>query len=206
MFTMVRATRMPGPIRRRELIAEARRILATEGVDALTTRRIAHAAGLTEGAIYRHFRGKRDILLGLVDELDELVVAELQRAQARGGSALETLEHLLQEWFSSAERRRGVGFIVIAQVLLNGDSALRRRIRSVLQQHLTVVQDLLEQAVKAGDIDATVDTEAAALAFFGLVQSTVTLWRFTDSKAPLTERSGALWNVFRNGLRARPAT
>lgn len=190
-------------VRRREIIAEARHILAREGMDTLTIKALADATGITEGAIYRHFRSKQEILLGLIDEIEETLFETVEKAQALGGTPLERLERLLQERLSYAERRRGVTFVVMAEVLLNGDRELRRRMHAVIERYLEVVQRLLEEGAQMGEVAPDINRDAAALAFFGLVQATVTLWRFAEAELPLAERHKALWGVFRDGVSAR---
>lgn len=50
------------PSNRREVILrEAASLFAWKGYNGTTIRNIAHACGITEAAIYRHFRGKSDL-------------------------------------------------------------------------------------------------------------------------------------------------
>jgi AcrR family transcriptional regulator len=197
MITTTR--RRPTEARRQELIDDARRILATHGMDGLTTKALAKAASITEGAIYRHFRSKNELLLRLIDDIEETLLEIAERAKESSGSPLETLEKLLREHLSAAERRSGVTFVVIAEVL-RGDLALRRRMQAVIERYLTMVDGLLEEAVRVGQVSPTIDRWAAALAFFGLVQATITLWRFADEELPVAGRHQALWRVFSRGI------
>ena len=43
----------------------ALQLFISEGVDAATTREIADVAGVSEGALYRHYKGKDDLALAL---------------------------------------------------------------------------------------------------------------------------------------------
>ena len=57
---------MPRPPRARQpLIQAALRILVEEGLDALSMRKLANEAGCTEGAIYRHWVGKEELIKDL---------------------------------------------------------------------------------------------------------------------------------------------
>ncbi len=53
------------------------RILKREGVDAVTTNRIAEVAGVSIGSVYQYFRDKRSIFVALhqrhVDQIDRIV-------------------------------------------------------------------------------------------------------------------------------------
>ncbi len=61
---------------RQTLVEAAQQIIADEGVDALTMRRLAAAVGYTPGALYTHFEGKGDLMLRLAyDTLGRLASA-----------------------------------------------------------------------------------------------------------------------------------
>src|SRR3989304_3333254 len=124
---MITGHRKSSAVRREELIDQARKIIAAQGMEGLTTRALAQAVGITEGAIYRHFESKDDIIDGLIDDIEAMFFAVAERAQEENQHPLETLERMLQERLSAAERRRGVSFLVIAEVLRDGNSHLRRR-------------------------------------------------------------------------------
>lgn len=57
------------------VVAAARQIVESEGVEALTMRRVARDLGASPMAIYRHVRDKDDLLVRLLDQL----AAELPR-------------------------------------------------------------------------------------------------------------------------------
>lgn len=53
---------------RQKIAFASRRLLDTEGTDAVTMRRVAEAAGVTAMAIYRHYPGRDALLNALADE------------------------------------------------------------------------------------------------------------------------------------------
>lgn len=54
---------------RDRLVAIAHDLVAENGVDALTVRRLAAAAQVTPGALYKHFRDKRDLQRAMADAI-----------------------------------------------------------------------------------------------------------------------------------------
>ncbi len=79
------ATSMPRAARaaatRNRILEAARRVLAEEGTDRFTTRRVAELAGVSHGMCHYHFKDKRELILALlvharrdwVEPLEELV-------------------------------------------------------------------------------------------------------------------------------------
>ncbi|ORX00118.1 TetR/AcrR family transcriptional regulator [Mycolicibacillus trivialis] len=54
---------------RETLVALAHRCVADNGLDALTMRRLAGAAGVTPGALYKHFRDRDDLQRAMADAI-----------------------------------------------------------------------------------------------------------------------------------------
>ena len=54
--------RPPGSRRREEIVEATLDLVADRGVEGATMTRIATAVGVTEGALYRHFESKEEIL------------------------------------------------------------------------------------------------------------------------------------------------
>jgi AcrR family transcriptional regulator len=63
-----KTTGRPARISREEVIEAGGRILAEEGADRLTMRRLAAEVGTTPMALYHHVRDKEELLLLLLDE------------------------------------------------------------------------------------------------------------------------------------------
>ena len=49
-------------IRKRQIVAAARRLIIKRGSEHVTVRQITKEIGVSEGNIYRHFKSKSDIL------------------------------------------------------------------------------------------------------------------------------------------------
>ena len=64
----------------------ALKLFIAEGVDAATTREIADEAGVSEGALYRHYKGKDELALALFMETHNRLAEMMQAAFAEPGS------------------------------------------------------------------------------------------------------------------------
>lgn len=86
---------------RKAILDAARRLFATRDYDATSVDEIAAAARVTSGALYHHFRGKRDIMKAVFEEIErelsERVVAESRPAR----SAREAFQLSLSAFFDA---------------------------------------------------------------------------------------------------------
>src|SRR5919201_91204 len=70
---------------REHLVAVTERLLAEEGLEGLTTRRIAQAANVAQGLLYNHFADKDDLLLAALAARTAALVDEFERARPTPG-------------------------------------------------------------------------------------------------------------------------
>jgi AcrR family transcriptional regulator len=63
------SARLPGPERKRQLLAVARRVLAKNGFHETTMSEIASAAGVTKPVLYQHYRSKRDLYRNVLEDI-----------------------------------------------------------------------------------------------------------------------------------------
>src|SRR4030042_2288710 len=86
--TMVRK-RETSKVRQEQIIDAARKTIIKYGSEHVTVRAIAKAVGISEGAIYRHFKSKKEILSLLADHIEDDLVGEVTRASAKDDPRLE---------------------------------------------------------------------------------------------------------------------
>ncbi|GAB4337935.1 MAG: hypothetical protein Kow0099_11590 [Candidatus Abyssubacteria bacterium] len=84
---------------RRRILLAAMKSFAAKGYQATTIREIAAAAGVTLGAVYHHFQGKKELLMS-VNRLRQIRSWELLRdAVANSEEFFEALKGALREQF-----------------------------------------------------------------------------------------------------------
>ena len=111
--------RLPGPERKRQLLAVARQVLAKNGYHETTMSEIAAAAGVTKPVLYQHYRSKRDLYRHVLEDvgarLESTVIqaavdttSPRERAEAGIGAYAEFVEEDLDGFrllFSGANRQ-----------------------------------------------------------------------------------------------------
>ncbi len=80
---------------RQALLDAALVIFSRKGFAATGLEEIAERAKVTRGAIYHHFKNKRDLYLTLMREGSQRGGAAIQRAISEGGSFVDVCTHIL---------------------------------------------------------------------------------------------------------------
>lgn len=167
-------------------------------MQALTIGNLARAVGVSEGAIYRHFRGKKQILAGLIEEIDRNLARRIDLIDGDPESGLTRLEGVLRANVAPSTVT-GVSFMVIAEVLMNGDDELRQLMQAAVDKYMSMIEAQLAVGIQKGEVRPDVDLKAAALQFYGLIQAVNTLNHFGSEELPVGN-SKLLWQVFTRGV------
>lgn len=76
---------------RTALIAAARPMFAERGYAAVGTEEIVREAGVTRGALYHHFAGKKELLAAIYEQIESEIAEQVVTGVAPGAGPLETL-------------------------------------------------------------------------------------------------------------------
>ena len=188
-------------IRRQQIIDVIRYIISSKGIEYVTISEIANRIGTTKTAIYRHFKNKRDILNLLIDNIEETLMEALDRAMGKE-DPIQSLKNVLLAHLTYAKERRETSFIVIMGVMQFSDTVIRRKISQLIQKYLRKIEKLLSGAIKLGLVKKTMNPRISAIAFLGLIQSTVTVWSYKNFNFIPQKAHACLWNIYCNGIGA----
>lgn len=137
---------------RQALVTAARPLFAHRGYAGVGTEEIVRAAGVTRGALYHHFDGKRELFEAVYEQI-EVELAERIASGALQANAASPLGAMR----AGAEMFLRVSTEPEAQriVLLDGPSVLGwDRWREIAAAHgLGLIEATLQAAIEAGSID-----------------------------------------------------
>ena len=147
------------------LIAAARELFATTGVDA-TTREIADRAGVGMGTLFRRFPQRAD-LIAAVFHGDMNAIADIAYALAINHSPFEALAKWMQAYAAFISTKRG-----LAKALSSGDPVFVGVFAHFDQRLRPAAQKLCEAAVTAGEARSDIDAAELLCAVSTLCMST----------------------------------
>ena len=178
----------------------ARKLIMRAGSEHVTVRNMAKEVGISEAAIYRHFKSKTEILSFLADSVADGLLHDIDMAGSVGFTSVEIIDEILRTHLSRIEQRRGLSFLVLAEIISFGNKSLNKKVSDNIQIYVDRLKLLLSDGVRAGLIRQDVDLEAAALLLFGMIQGLVNIWALSGYKFDLTEKYSELWKVYKRSL------
>ena len=187
--------------RQLEIVDAAKKIVGTRGMAELTVRELAKELKITDGALYRHFKNKKEIISLLIDDIETSLMTTIEEAAKKGDGPLEGLHDVLFSHISYAEQRKGLTFLLINEVVGLKDAYLQKKMYAVIDQYLKKIREVLMDGIEQKAFRKDMDVALASLAFFGLVQSLVTFWSLSDFKFSITKgRIEDLFAIYKEGI------
>jgi AcrR family transcriptional regulator len=184
-----------------KIVESARRIISLKGIEKLTIHEMAKDLGVTDGALYRHFKSKKEIISFLIADIEKTLLDTIGKAAGSNNDSGQKLKNILASHLSYAEQRKGVSFIIINETLSFNDKELRRKMFGVIHKYLGTIKAILAEGIKQGDFRKELDLSSASVAFFGMVQSMVTLWALGGFEHPLGKsRIDEMMNIYNRGV------
>lgn len=93
-----RKPRGEGYLRRDEILAAARSLFLKEGVERVTIRAICARVGVTAPALYRHFKDKREIIIGICNETFGALLERFRGIRAEETDPLAALKQMMESY------------------------------------------------------------------------------------------------------------
>src|SRR4051794_18198890 len=185
---------------RAAVIAAARELFAERGYAAVGTEEIVRRAGVTRGALYHHFGGKRDLLEAVYEAIESELTAQIAAGALSHSDPLEAL-------------RGGVGAFLdhclepeVQQiVLLDAPAVLGwERWREIGAKYgLGLVEGALAAAMEAGAIQRQPVRPLAHVLMGALDEAAMVVARAEDPSAARQEMESVLATLLA-GLRSVP--
>ena len=183
--------------RREQIVNAARKLVIKCGSENVTVRRIAQEVGVSEAAIYRHFKSKRDILYMLVESIEINLISDLE---SQNRPEYGRLENVLLNHLSALEMRRGISFQVIAEIISLGDKKLNNRIYETIKKYIEKFKELLVTEIEKGEVRGDIDVDAAAVILFSVVQGLSNIWTLSNYSFNPKDKFEPILDVLRKGL------
>ena len=143
---------------REHILNSAATVFTERGFERATTKLIAKQAGLSEGALYHHFRGKRDLLIGVLQRV-------IGGAQVEGGGGPaadmhERYQRAINNRVRHAHPQMTTFFAVLSAVL--ADPELSQQVRTdLLEPGIERAERSLQASISGGAM-RPLDVPAAA--------------------------------------------
>jgi AcrR family transcriptional regulator len=163
------------------------------------TEEIVREAGVTRGALYHHFEGKRELLDAVYEQLEQQLAQELAETLVPGASVLETLRGGAETFLDRCLEPE-----IQQIVLLDAPAVLGwERWREIGAQYgLGLISALVRAGIESGEIGAQ-PVEPLAHALLGALDEIAMYVARAPDQAAARQQAGETVDALVEGLKSR---
>ncbi|MGH3457400.1 TetR/AcrR family transcriptional regulator [Aeromicrobium sp.] len=158
--------------RQQQILDTAAVLFAERGFHGVSVHDIGAACGITGPALYKHFRGKGELLAASLIDISETLLKEGSARAASASSPSDALDALI-DWHVEFALEHPAFIVVQDREWANLDAAGRRDVRALQLSYIDVwVDTVLALGHGLDSITDRATARAAVQATFGLLNST----------------------------------
>ncbi len=199
----MRADKLNTEIRRAQIAQAALSLVASQGLRAMTVERVARLVGLVPSAIYRHFKGKEEVLDAVLDLIREKLLSNVSVAQEETSDPLEALRRLLMRHVRFILEYQAIPRILFSEDVYSGKLGKRAKLSEVLSDFLDAVADIFRKGQEQGRIRSDISPETLSVLFLGLFQPSAFLWHVTGGQFDIIKQTDMTWKVIGEALKSQ---
>lgn len=155
--------------RKTQILQTLAQMLEGPSAERITTAALAARIGVSEAALYRHFRGKADMFAGLIDFVEQTLFTLINRITSEEQSGLRQAEAIMTMLLGFAQKNRGMTRVLIGDALVTEDDSLQTRINQIHDRLEAALKQALRFAVTQEEVARDVDLSAQANALMSFV-------------------------------------
>ncbi|GAB1390745.1 MAG: hypothetical protein AMXMBFR78_27310 [Rubrivivax sp.] len=199
-----RAQYLPADERRAATVEAVVGLAAEQNPADITTSAIAERMGLTQGALFRHFRSKDAILEETMAWISQRLLARIEAAAEGASSPAAALEAMFTAHIDFIARHPGVPRMLFGELQRPGKTLPKKMVQSLIRQYAKRLRSLFEAGQAAGEFDPALDIDAAAVMFIGTIQGLVMQSLLAGKVSEIRRDAPAAFAIYRRGIGVRP--
>ena len=178
----IMAENLPKEARQSQIMEAAMKVITRKGFSNARIDDIVNEAGLSKGAIYHHYEGKKDLFLALIDHWETQTFPDFYSRNGKERSASDTLRDFSEEIIKVFKTRSYVFQVEVEfWSLANQDDEIRKRSQELYEKIINLFELVIIKGIREKEF-IKVDTRITAIYILSVFQGINWFCIFDDKK------------------------
>ena len=174
--------------RKESIILSTIDLIDKYGIHQVSTREIAKHEGITEGAIYRHFENKNELLLEVLEYFSKYDKDIFYTANQKG-SSLEAIIFVIDSLTSYYENYPAITAILKSLDIMRYDKELKGKAEGIITNRFESFQKIIQKGQMKEQISPTMNSEVMADIIIGTFVGICSRWRMQGYSFSLRDKT-----------------
>lgn len=169
-----------------EIIEAATKRIDEHGIQDLTIKTLAADLNLSEAALYRHFKSKNEILLGLLTYFIEEMKGRLSvLLSKKDGSASDLLKDLFDSQLKTFVQKPSIVSVIFSESIFQFNKELSSTVSSMMELMQNHIESIVKKGQTNGSFSKIVGISTTTTIIMGGMRITVLKWKLSGHKSDL---------------------
>lgn len=178
-----------------EIIEAATKRIDEHGIQDLTIKTLAADLNLSEAALYRHFKSKNEILLGLLTYFIEemkvrlaLILTNIDRSPS------ELLKALFDSQLKTFVAKPSIVSVIFSESIFQFNKELSSTVSSMMELMQNHIESIVKKGQSDGSFSKIVGVSTTTTIIMGGMRITVLKWKLSGHKSDLIKDGNKVLN------------
>ena len=190
--------------RQKDILKAAIAIIANQGYEKLTTKNLATKIGVTDAALYRHFRSKRELVTMILGYFESISNKVLQEIRDRAYPPLESIRHFVEDRYILFSNYPDLAKVMFSEELFKNDPTFKGQSQCIMHKHKQALENYIIQAQQEGKIRTDLSAKQLFRIIVGSMRFTVTQWNLSDGAFNLKQEGSELIETIMKLIETKP--
>jgi TetR/AcrR family fatty acid metabolism transcriptional regulator len=154
--------------RQNKILDKALGLIRVEGLAGLTMSKVAGLMEFSEPAVYRHFKTKRNLVLGIIRRLEIVLIEPMQAIAARTDRPVaERIGDILLHHLNLIADYNALPILLFAEASVSPDERLGQAMAEIFCAYENLLRSLIREGQQNGEINPRLTAEEGALILIG---------------------------------------
>ena len=180
--------------RQTEIIDCSIEIIATKGIQGLTIKNLSIEIGISEPAIYRHFKSKTEIILAILENFK--IMADFLSATMENfdGTAYEKINFMFSKMMEVFIAQPSIVSVIFSEEIFKNEISLLEKIRTIMNLHQKTIENIIKKGQNEGNVRNDISKESLAIIIMGALRLLVKRWNLNQHNFDLNKEGITLLN------------
>ena len=156
------------------------------GIQELTIKNLAADLGLSEAALYRHFKSKNDIMLGLLTyfifEMKERIATIISIEDSKPS---EQLKEIFASQLKTFLMKPAIVSVIFSEGIFQFNKELSEKVSSMMELMQTYIDEIIKKGQDEGTYRELIGSSTISTIIMGSMRMTVLKWKLSGHKSNL---------------------
>ena len=169
-----------------EIMEAATLRIDLHGIQELTIKNLSSDIGVSEAALYRHFKSKNDIMMGLLTYFTEEMSHRVEGIISNEDrTPLERLRDVFSSQLKAFVQKPAIVSVIFAEGIFNFNKELSATVSGIMEMMHDVIESTIKEGQNNGSISSFVGASTLGTIVMGSMRITVLKWKITGHKSDL---------------------